>query len=151
MTESKKESSFTKTSEDKEVPKSNLVPAKFKELVGSIEKLSVIELSELVKVLEDKFGVSASTPMMMAAAPAPGEKGDEESEEKTSFTVELKSTGDQKINVIRAIREITELTLKDAKDMTDNTPKVIKEGVGKEEAEEIKKKLEGAGATIELK
>ena len=128
------------------------VPAKFVDIVEAVEKMSVLDLSELVKVLEDKFGVSASQPMMMAAAGggAAGDGADSE-EEKTSFSVELQNTGDQKINVIRAVREITELALKDAKDLVDNAPKMVKEGVGKEEAENIKKKLEAAGAGAEIK
>ena len=128
------------------------VPAKFKDIVEAIEKLSVIELSELVKVLEDKFGVSASAPMAVAAVPAAGGgAGDEGGAEKTEFTVELKDAGDQKIQVIKAVREITGLGLKEAKDLVDGAPKAIKEGVKKEEAEEMKKKLEEAGAVVELK
>ncbi len=126
------------------------VPAKFKDLVDAIEKLSVIELSELVKVLEDKFGVSASAPVAVAAAPAAG--GDDAgASEKTEFTVELKAAGDQKIQVIKAVREITGLGLKEAKDLVDGAPKTIKEGVKKEEAEDMKKKIEEAGGVVELK
>ena len=108
------------------------VPAKFKGIVEEIEKMSVLDLSELVSILEDKFGVSAAAPMMMgamAAAPAA------QAEEKTSFNVELTSTGANKIGVIKVIREITQLGLKEAKDLADGAPKVIKEGVAKEEAE----------------
>ncbi len=126
------------------------VPAKFQGIVSEIEKMSVLDLSELVKVLEDKFGVSAAAPMMMGAMPAAAGAG-EAVEEKTEFDVELKVAGDQKINVIKAVREITGLGLKEAKDMVDAAPKVIKEAVKKEEAEELKKKLEAAGATVELK
>lgn len=126
------------------------VPAKFKDLVDTIEKLSVIELSELVKVLEDKFGVSASAPVAVAAAPTAG--GDDAgASEKTEFTVELKAAGDQKIQVIKAVREITGLGLKEAKDLVDGAPKTIKEGVKKEEAEDMKKKIEEAGGVVELK
>lgn len=122
------------------------------ELIGEIEKMSALELSELVKALEEKFGVSASMPMMMGAAPAAdGEDAAAKKEEKTIFAVELKSSGDQKIAVIKALREITGLGLKEAKDIADAAPKVVKEGVAKAEAEEIKKKLEEAGATVELK
>ena len=126
------------------------VPEKFKKLVEEIEKMSVLDLSELVSILEDKFGVSSAMPMM--AAPAAG--GGEEvaaAEEKSSFNVELTSFGEQKIQVIKAVREATGLGLKEAKDMVDAAPKVIKEGATKEEAEELKKKIEAAGGTVELK
>lgn len=126
------------------------VPEKFKALVEEIEKMSVIDLSELVKVLEDKFGVSAAAPAMMMAGPAAG--GDAgAAEEKSEFDVELTSAGDSKINVIKAVREITGLGLKEAKDLVDGAPKVIKEGVAKEAAEEMKAKLEEAGAGVTLK
>ena len=128
------------------------VPEKFKKLVDEIEKMSVLDLSELVTILEDKFGVSAAAPMMMGAMPAAGagEDGDA-AEAKSEFDVEVTSAGDAKINVIKAVREITGLGLKDAKDLVDGAPKVIKEKVAKEEAEEMKKKLEEAGATVTLK
>jgi large subunit ribosomal protein L7/L12 len=125
------------------------VPAKFASLVSEIEKMSVLDLAELVKVLEDKFGVSAAAPTMMmaagagAAAPA--------AEEKTSFDVELTDAGANKINVIKAVREVTALGLKEAKDLVDGAPKVVKEGLKKEEAEAMKKKLEEAGAKVTLK
>jgi len=122
------------------------VPAKFKDLVASIEKLSVMDLAELVKVLEEKFGVSAAAPMMVAAgAPVAAE------EEKSMFNVELAEAGANKIGVIKAVREITGLGLKEAKDMVDGAPKVIKEGVMKAEAEEMKKKIEDAGGKVNLK
>lgn len=127
------------------------VPEKFKSLVSEIEKMSVLELSELVKVLEEKFGVSASAPMMMAAGPAAGGEAAEAAEEKSEFDIELVASGDSKINVIKAVREITGQGLKDAKDLVDAAPKVIKEKVAKAEAEDIKKKLEEAGATVNLK
>ncbi len=126
------------------------IPAKFKDLVKQIEELSVLDLAELVKVLEKKFGVSAAAPVAAAAAFVSAE-ATADKEEKTSFNVELKSTGEQKINVIKVIREITSLGLKEAKDLADGAPKMVKEGVKKEEAEEIKKKLEAAGATVEVK
>lgn len=129
--------------------KTSEVPAKFADLVGSIEKLSVLELSELVKVLEDKFGVSAAAPMMMAGSPAAG--GAAAAEEKDEFNVELTSAGESKINVIKVVREVTGLGLKEAKDMVDGAPKVVKENAPKAEAEELKKKLEEAGATVTLK
>ena len=127
------------------------VPEKFKALVEQIEKMSVLELSELVKVLEKKFGVSASAPMMMATGPAAGGEAAEAVEEKSEFDIELVASGDSKINVIKAVREITGQGLKDAKDLVDAAPKVIKEKVAKAEAEDIKKKLEEAGATVNLK
>ena len=126
-----------------------VVPEKFKTLVDQIEKLSVLELSELVKVLEDKFGVSAAAPMMMGAAPAAG--GAAAAEEKDEFTVELTAAGESKINVIKIVREVTGLGLKEAKDIVDGAPKAIKENLPKAEAEELKKKLEEAGGTVVLK
>lgn len=134
------------TDEKKEV----VVPAKFEKLVAEIEKMSVLDLSELVKVLEEKFGVSAAAPMMMGAMPAAGGAA-EAAEEKSEFDVELTSAGAQKINVIKAVREITGQGLKEAKDLVDAAPKVVKEKVAKAQAEEIKKKLEEAGATVTLK
>ncbi len=132
-------------SEEKNV----VVPEKFKSLVEQIEKLSVLDLAELVKVLEEKFGVSAAAPaMMMAAAPAAGAAA---AEEKTEFNVELTSAGDNKINVIKVVKEITGLGLAEAKALVDGAPKAIKEGVKKEEAQEMKKKIEEAGGKVELK
>lgn len=132
------------TEEKKDV----VVPEKFEKLVAEIEKMSVLDLSELVKVLEDKFGVSAAAPMMMGAAPVAEAAA---VEEKTEFDVELTAAGAQKINAIKAVREITGLGLKEAKDMVDAAPKVIKEKVSKADAETMKKKLEEAGATVTLK
>lgn len=125
------------------------VPEKFKALVEQIEKLSVLDLAELVKVLEGKFGVSAAAPMMMAAAPAAA--GESAAEEKTSFNVELTSAGGNKIAVIKVVREATGKGLKEAKDLVDAAPKVLKEGVTKDEAESLKKQLEAAGAQVTLK
>jgi large subunit ribosomal protein L7/L12 len=125
-----------------------VVPEKFEKLVAEVEKMSVLDLSELVKVLEDKFGVSAAAPMMMGAAPVAAA---EAAEEKTEFDVELTAAGAQKINAIKAVREITGLGLKEAKDLVDAAPKVIKEKVSKTDAEAFKKKLEEAGATVTLK
>lgn len=122
------------------------VPEKFKDLVASIEKLSVIDLADLVKVLEEKFGVSAAAPVMMAAA-----GGAAAAEEKSSFNVELAEAGANKIGVIKVVREITGLGLKEAKDIVDAAPKVVKEGVAKAEADDMKKKLEEAGAKVNLK
>lgn len=123
--------------------------ADFTNLVEQIEKLSVLELSELVKVLEEKFGVSAAAPMMMGAAPAAA--GAAAAEEQTEFTVELTAAGENKINVIKAVREATGLGLKEAKDLVDGAPKAIKENIAKAEAEELKKKIEEAGGSVVLK
>ncbi|MBI3290785.1 50S ribosomal protein L7/L12 [Candidatus Falkowbacteria bacterium] len=139
-----------KQEETKDEKNKTEVPEKFKSLVSKIEEMSVLDLSELVKVLEEKFGVSAAAPVAaMAAAPGAGDGG--AVEEKTEFTVELTSTGDNKIGVIKAVRTVTELGLKEAKDLVDSAPKVVKEGVKKEEAEKIKKTLEEAGAKVTLK
>lgn len=126
--------------------------SKFAKLIEQIEKLSVLELSELVKELEEKFGVSAAAPMMMAGAmPAAGGAA-EPAEEKTSFTVVLAAAGDQKINAIKAVREVRpDLGLKEAKDLVDGAPKDVIVNVKKEEADAAKAKLEAAGATVEIK
>lgn len=126
------------------------VPEKFKDLVSKIETMSVMDLAELVKVLEEKFGVSAAAIAMPVAASA-ATAGEAAAAEKTSFTVELKDAGAQKIQVIKVVREALGLGLKEAKDLVDAAPKVVKENVKKEEAEELKKKFEGAGAKVELK
>jgi len=126
------------------------VPEKFKALVEAVEKMSVLDLAELVKILEKKFGVSAAAPAMMMAAPANG-AAVAPVEEKTSFNVELSDAGANKIAVIKAVRELTEMGLKDAKDLVDGAPKIVKEGVKKEEAEAMKKRLEEAGAKVTLK
>ena len=126
-----------------------MVPEKFKALVEQVEKMSVLDLAELVKILEEKFGVSAAAPaMMMAAAPAAGGAA---AEEKTEFTVELTDAGANKINVIKAVKEITGLGLADAKALVDGAPKAVKEGVKKEEAEAMKKAIETAGGKVTLK
>lgn len=121
------------------------------QIMEAIENMTVLELSELVKALEEKFGVTAAAPMaMMAAAPVAG--GDAPAAaEKTEFDVILTSAGDKKIGVIKVVRELTGLGLKEAKDLVDNAPKPIKEAISKEEAEEIKGKLEEAGASVEVK
>lgn len=130
------------------------VPDKFKDIVEKIESMNVLDLAELVKILEKKFGVSAAP---MAVAPMAGQasaaRGQEQggTEEKISFNVELQGAGEQKIQVIKVVKEILGLGLKEAKDLVEGAPKTIKEGVKKEEAEEIKKKLEEAGAKVELK
>lgn len=127
-----------------------VAPEKFKSLVAEIEKMSVMDLAELVKILEDKFGVSASAPAMMMAGAMPNGAA-EAAEEKTIFDVELTEAGSNKIAVIKAIRVISDMGLKDAKDLVDAAPKMFKEGVNKEEAQEIKKQLEEAGGKITLK
>lgn len=126
------------------------VPKKFEKLVKEIESLSTLDLSELVKVLEDHFGVSASAPAAAAAAPAGGGETAVAEEEKSEVTIELKDPGSGKINVIKVVREITGEGLAESKAIVDGAPKTIKENVPKEEAEEAKKKLEEAGATVEL-
>lgn len=126
------------------------VPAKFKGLVEEVEKMSVVELAELVKVLEGKFGVSAAAPVAVVA----GGSASGPVEEKTSFNVELKEVGAQKIEVIKVVRDITAKGLKESKDLVDavaSGPQLVKEGAKKEEAEEIKKKFETAGAKVEIK
>ena len=120
-------------------------------IIEAIEKMTVLELSELVKAIEEKFGVSAAMPMMMGAAPTADAEETEKKEEKSTFSVEITAAGGQKIAVIKVLREITSLGLKEAKDLVDAAPKVVKEGVAKAEADEIKKKLEEAGATVVLK
>ncbi len=130
------------------------VPEKFKGLVEKIEKMSVMDLAELVKILEKKFGVTAA-PQVVAAAPSAGTAGAEgQAEEKTEFNIELKEIGSQKIQVIKVVRDATGKGLKESKDLVDaaaSSPQVVKENVKKEEAEEIKKKFEEAGAKVELK
>ncbi|CAN5173914.1 50S ribosomal protein L7/L12 [soil metagenome] len=125
--------------------------SKYAKLIEQIEKLTVLELSELVKELEEKFGVSAAAPMMMGAMPAAAGAA-EEVVEKTSFTVVLTAAGDAKINVIKAVREVrSDLGLKEAKDLVDAAPKNVLENVKKEEADAAKEKLSAAGATVEVK
>ncbi|MCL2334788.1 MAG: 50S ribosomal protein L7/L12 [Endomicrobia bacterium] len=122
------------------------------QLIEAISGMSVIELSELVKALEDKFGVSAAAPVAVAAAPAAGAAAaGAAAEEKTEFNVILANSGANKINVIKVVRELTGLGLKEAKDLVDGAPKTVKENVAKADAESMKKKLAEAGATVELK
>ncbi len=148
-TKKKKESDDKeKEEEEKEVE----VPKKFKDIVKEIEEMSVLDLSELVEILEEKFGVSASAPV--AAAPAAGGNGGEEEEEKSAYDVEVKEIGDKKIDVIKAVRDITGKGLKDAKNLVDSIsdePQVIAKSVPTDEAKEMKEKIEDAGATVELK
>ncbi|MFH1640626.1 MAG: 50S ribosomal protein L7/L12 [Candidatus Omnitrophota bacterium] len=125
---------------------------KLEELIKSIEGMSVLELSDLVKSLEEKFGVQANMPMMVApAAGAGGQAAQPDQEEKSTFSVVLTSAGANKISVIKEVRAMTSLGLKEAKDLVEAAPKPVKEGVPKEEAAEMKKKLEAVGATVELK
>ena len=145
MTEEKKVEE-TSTEDKKDVA----VPKKFEKLVKEIEEMSVLDLSELVGILEDKFGVSAAAPVaMMAGGGAAG--GGEAAEEKTEFDVELASAGENKIAVIKVVKEITGLGLKEAKDMVDGAPTMLKEGIKTEEAEEMKKKVADAGGVVTLK
>ena len=137
--------------EEKKEEKKPEPSGKFKDLIKQIEELSVMELAELVKELEDRFGVSAAAPVA-AAGVAPTDGGGEQTEEKSEFTVHLADTGSQKIAVIKAIRVILpDLGLKEAKDLADSAPKDVKKDMPKKEAEEAKKKLEEAGAKVELK
>ena len=122
------------------------VPAKFKDIVSKIEEMSVLDLHELVKVLEEKFGVSAAA----VAVAGPASQG-EAAEEKSAFTVELTEAGEQKIAVMKVVKEVLALGLKEAKDLVDAAPSVLKDGMKKEEAEDFKKKLEEAGAKVTLK
>ncbi len=146
--EKKKDKKDEKKEEDEEEEVE--VPKKFKDIVEEIEKMSVIDLSELVKILEKKFGVSAQP---VAAAPAQGSNGEEkeEKEEKSVYDVELTETGSNKISVIKGIREFVSVGLKEAKEMADNAPKIVKNQVPTEDAEKMKKKLEDAGAKVTLK
>jgi large subunit ribosomal protein L7/L12 len=123
--------------------------AKIEEMIKEIETMSVLELCDLVKAIEEKFGVSAAAPVMTVAAGAPG-AGAAAAEEKTIFNVVLESAGSNKIAVIKEVRAVTSLGLKEAKDLVDGAPKPVKEGVPKEEAEDVKKKLEAAGAKVTL-
>jgi large subunit ribosomal protein L7/L12 len=126
-----------------------------KQVIEFIEKMTVLELSEFIKELEDKFGVSASAPVMVGAMPAGGAAAGDaaaaQEEEKTEFNAVLLSAGEKKIQVIKEVRAITSLGLKEAKELVDGAPNPIKEGVSKDEAEEIKKKIEGAGGQVEIK
>lgn len=148
MVEEKKESTSAKASEDKEKIE---IPKKFEKLVKEIEDLSVLDLAELVKVLEKKFGVSAAPQIAVAAAP---QAAASVAPEKSVYNIEIKATGEKKIEVIKVVRDVTQKGLKEAKDLVDAVekgPQMLKENVKKEEAEEIKKKLETAGAKVELK
>ena len=120
------------------------------DVLSYLENANMLEISDLISDIEEKFGVSAAAPVAVAGVAAPADGG-AAAEEKSEFNVELTSCGDKKIGVIKAIREITSVGLKEAKDMADGAPSIVKESLGKEEAEEVKKKLEEAGATVTLK
>ena len=121
------------------------------DIIEAIKNMSVLEISEIVKELEETFGVSAAAPMAMAAAPAAGGGEEAAAEEKTTFDVILAGAGDKKIQVIKVVRSLTSLGLKEAKDLVDGAPKPVKEGVSKEDADKAKADLEEAGATVEVK
>ena len=121
------------------------------DVLGYLEKASMLEVSELIKDIEDKFGVTAAAPVAVAAAPAAGGAVAEAAEEKSEFDVVLESPGDKKIQVIKVVRAITSLGLKEAKDLVDSAPKAIKEGISKAEAEDIQKQIEEAGGVVNLK
>ena len=127
--------------------------AQIETMMEEIKGMTVMELNELVKALEEEFGVSAAAamPMMVAGGGAGAAGGDDAAEEQTEFNVMLNSIGDKKINVIKAVREVTSLGLKEAKELVESAPCVVKEAVGKDEAEEVKKKFEAAGAQMEIK
>lgn len=127
-----------------------MADVKREDVLAYLENANMLEISELIKEIEDKFGVTAAAPVAVAGGAAPA-AGDAVAEEKSEFDVELTGVGDKKINVIKVIRSITSLGLKEAKDMADGAPSVIKEGVAKDEADDIKKQLEEAGATVALK
>ncbi|MBI1978024.1 MAG: 50S ribosomal protein L7/L12 [Candidatus Omnitrophica bacterium] len=143
------------TQEKPQAKKSSDVPSKLQKIMESIEQLTVLELAQLVKALEEKFGVSAQAAVAVAAVPGAAQAGAgagaAAGEEKTTFQVILSSTGDKKINVIKEIRTVTSLGLKEAKDLVESAPKVIKDNASKEEAAKIKATLEAAGAKVEIK
>lgn len=128
-----------------------MVVAKKEDVLTYLEKASMLEISELIKDIEDKFGVTAAAPVAVAAGPAAGAGPVEAAEEKSEFDVVLISSGEKKIQVIKVVRSITNLGLKEAKDLVDNAPNAIKEGVAKAEAEDVKKQIEEAGGTVEFK
>ena len=148
--DTKNQQKETSKNEEKKVE----IPEKFKKLVESIEKLTVADLAELVKILEERFGVKAQPQVVAQAPAAAGAAGASQAEEKSVFTVLLKEIGQKKIEVIKAVRDITGKGLKESKDLVDavaKEPQVVKENVKKDEAQEMKKKFEAAGATVELK
>ncbi|MBN1856598.1 MAG: 50S ribosomal protein L7/L12 [Dehalococcoidia bacterium] len=156
MSEEEKQSAEESQAEEKKAAKPKAKKESkglgMEEIIAAVKEMTVIELSELVKALEEEFGVSAA-PVAVAAAPAAASQAEaaEEEEEKTEFTVVLKTIGEKKIEVIKAVREITDLGLKQAKDLVEGAPQTIREGISKDEAATVKGKLEAAGATVELK
>ena len=124
---------------------------KREDVLGYLESANMLEISSLIKEIEEKFGVTAAAPVAVAATVSPGSGAETAAEEKNEYDIVLAQFGEKKINVIKVVREITGLGLKEAKDLVDNAPNTVKEGVSKEEAESIKTKLEEAGATVELK
>ena len=124
---------------------------KREDVVVYLENANMLEISELIKEIEDKFGVTAAAPVAIAGGAAPAAGGEGEAEEKTEFDIELTGVGEKKINVIKVVRTITSLGLKEAKELADNAPSIVKEAVSKDDAEAIKKQLEEAGATVTLK
>jgi len=152
MAEAKAAAATEEKTEKKKATKSAKSAGGVDSILEAIEKMTVLELSELVKAIEDRFGVTAQAPVVAAAAaPAAGGGGGEAAEEKTEFDVMLLAAGEKKIQVIKVVRTITDLGLKEAKDLVDSAPKAVREGVSKDEAEEIKAKLEEVGATVEVK
>ncbi len=150
--ETAKKEAPKKETAKKEAPKTAAKQNKVEELLETIKGMTVLELSELVKACEEEFGVSAAAPMAMAAMPAAGGgAAAEAAEEQTEFDVVLTGAGDQKIKVIKVVRELTGLGLKEAKELVDNAPKPVKEKVAKEEAEEVKGKIEEVGGLVEIK
>lgn len=148
---STKKTSTKKTESAPKEAKAAEAASNVDQVIGIIEKMSVLELAELSKNLQEKFGVSAAVPVAQMAGPAGAAEAAAPAEEKTEFSVVLSAVGDKKIQVIKVVRELTALGLKEAKDLVDGAPKPVKEGVPKEEAEKIKAKLSEVGATVEIK
>jgi large subunit ribosomal protein L7/L12 len=151
MAEEKKDA--VETAEPAAEPKeTKAAPSKnIQKIIEAIEKMTVLEMADLVKELEDRFGVTAAAPVAMAALPSGVSPGDAAAEEKTEWDVILADTGEKKFQVVKVIRQVTDLGLKEAKDLVDNPGQAVKKGVTKDEAEDVKKKLEEAGAKVELK
>ena len=158
MTEQENTEQETTTPETTEEPKAEKAPAKAKakkssaqsDIMATIKEMSVLELADLVKALEEEFGVSATAPVAVAAAPTAGGAPAADAEEQTAFNVVLKDFGANKISVIKVVRELTALGLKESKDLVESAPAPVKEGVSKEDAASMKEKLEAAGATVEV-
>lgn len=146
-----KKASAKKAESSPKEEKVKAAPGSVGQVIGIIEKMSVLELAELSKSLQDKFGVTAAVPVAQAGAPAGGAEAAAPAEEKTEFSVILSAIGDKKIQVIKVVRELTGLGLREAKDLVDGAPKPVKEDVPKEEAEKVKAKLSEVGATVEIK